>query len=185
LIDYGAHDSMAAMATAEIRRTACSLDCFDACGIVAEVADDRIVRIGGDPSIRSRAAPSATRSTITCATASTIPTASCIPPQVERALAASGVDDALDLIAEKLTRAKERHGTLAVLYHKGNGSFAASRSWASASSTSTAASRKPSAGSAVARPIMDDAVLRSVRDPRPARSRRAHAAVPDLGPEPA
>ena len=38
------------MATLHTRRTACSLDCFDACGIVAEVADGRIVRIGGDPS---------------------------------------------------------------------------------------------------------------------------------------
>jgi anaerobic selenocysteine-containing dehydrogenase len=40
---------MTRMATMETRRTACSLDCFDACGIVAEVQDGRIVRIGGDP----------------------------------------------------------------------------------------------------------------------------------------
>src|SRR5262249_14531722 len=33
-------------------------------------------------------------------------------------------DDALDLIAEKLTRTRERHGSRSVLYHKGNGSFA-------------------------------------------------------------
>ena len=32
-----------------MRRTACSLDCFDACGIVAELDNGRIVRIGGDP----------------------------------------------------------------------------------------------------------------------------------------
>src|SRR2546427_12199109 len=30
-------------------KTACPLDCFDACGVVAEVDADRIVRIGGDP----------------------------------------------------------------------------------------------------------------------------------------
>src|SRR3989442_14255498 len=30
-------------------KTACPLDCFDACGVVAEVDGDRIVRIGGDP----------------------------------------------------------------------------------------------------------------------------------------
>jgi hypothetical protein len=35
------------MATREIRRTPCSLDCFDACGIVAEVAEGCIVRLGG------------------------------------------------------------------------------------------------------------------------------------------
>ena len=33
---------MTRMATMETRRTACSLDCFDACGIVAEVQDGRI-----------------------------------------------------------------------------------------------------------------------------------------------
>src|SRR5260370_23118707 len=32
-----------------IVKTACPLDCFDACGVVAEVDGDRIVRLGGDP----------------------------------------------------------------------------------------------------------------------------------------
>jgi anaerobic selenocysteine-containing dehydrogenase len=36
----------------------------------------------------------------------------------------SSWDDALDFIAGKLTKTKARHGTLSVLYHKGNGSFA-------------------------------------------------------------
>lgn len=33
----------------EIRPTACSYDCFDACGILAEVKDGRILRLRGDP----------------------------------------------------------------------------------------------------------------------------------------
>ncbi len=32
-----------------IVRTACSLDCFDACGIVAHVRDGWIERLAGDP----------------------------------------------------------------------------------------------------------------------------------------
>jgi len=66
-----------------IVKTACPLDCFDACGVVAEVDGDRIVR--------------------------------------ERV----GWDEALDLAASKLGLARDRHGSLAVLFHRGNGSFAA------------------------------------------------------------
>jgi len=113
------------MATLHTRRTACSLDCFDACGIVAEVADGRIVRIGGDPDhpitrgalcnkvnhyLRDRFYHSDRQ----------------LHPlrKIEGRWERVAWDDALDLIAEKLTRAKARHGTLSVLYHKGNGSFA-------------------------------------------------------------
>ena len=31
-----------------IVKTACPLDCFDACGVIAEVEGDRILRIRGD-----------------------------------------------------------------------------------------------------------------------------------------
>jgi hypothetical protein len=67
------------MATTEIRRTACSLDCFDACGIVAEVADGRIARLGGDPDHPFTRGALCKRSITTCAIASTIPTASFTP----------------------------------------------------------------------------------------------------------
>ena len=118
-------DSMAPMATTETRRTACSLDCFDACGIVAEVDDGRIVRIGGDPQhpitrgalcnkvnhyLRDRFYHRDRQ----------------LHPlrKVDGGWQRIAWDDALDLIAERLARVKQEHGTLSVLYHKGNGSFA-------------------------------------------------------------
>ena len=116
---------MAAMTTTEIRRTACSLDCFDACGIVAEVADGRIVRIGGDPE------HPITRGALCNKVNHYLHDRFYHPDRQLHPLRKVGGrwqrlawDDALDLIAEKLTRAKARHGTLSVLYHKGNGSFA-------------------------------------------------------------
>ena len=44
-----------------IVKTACPLDCFDACGVIAEVEGDRILRIRGMPSTPSRGAPCARR----------------------------------------------------------------------------------------------------------------------------
>ena len=125
MIGQEVRDSMAAMTTTEIRRTACSLDCFDACGIVAEVADGRIVRIGGDPE------HPITRGALCNKVNHYLHDRFYHPDRQLHPLRKVGGrwqrlawDDALDLIAEKLTRAKARHGTLSVLYHKGNGSFA-------------------------------------------------------------
>jgi len=116
---------MAAMATTEIRRTACSLDCFDACGIVAEVADGRIVRIGGDPEHPITRGALCNKVNHYLRDRFYHPDRQLHPlRKVSGRWQRLAWDDALDLIAEKLTRAKERHGTLAVLYHKGNGSFA-------------------------------------------------------------
>jgi anaerobic selenocysteine-containing dehydrogenase len=107
------------------RRTACSLDCFDACGIVAEVADGRIVRLGGDP------AHPFTRGALCNKVNHYLRDRFYHPDrQLHPLRKANGAwqrlswDDALDLIVGKLTEAKQRHGTLSVLYHKGNGSFA-------------------------------------------------------------
>ena len=113
------------MATTEIRRTACSLDCFDACGIVAEVENGRIVRIGGDPE------HPITRGALCNKVNHYLRDRFYHRDRHLHPLRKTNGnwqrlawDDALDLIAEKLTRAKERDGTLSVLYHKGNGSFA-------------------------------------------------------------
>src|SRR5437762_421163 len=116
---------MAAMATTEIRRTACSLDCFDACGIVAEVADGRIVRIGGDPEHPITRGALCNKVNHYLRDRFYHPDRQLHPlRKVNGRWQRLAWDDALDLIAEKLTRAKARHGTLSVLYHKGNGSFA-------------------------------------------------------------
>src|SRR5690349_8254084 len=116
---------MTPMPTTELRRTACSLDCFDACGIVAEVADGRIVRIGGDPE------HPITRGALCNKVNHYLRDRFYHPDRQLHPLRNVGGrwqrvtwDDALDLIAEQLTRARERDGTLSVLYHKGNGSFA-------------------------------------------------------------
>ncbi len=125
LIHHNVRDSMAAMAATEIRHTACSLDCFDACGIVAEVADGRIVRIGGDPE------HPITRGALCNKVNHYLRDRFYHPDRQLHPLRKTngrwqrlGWADALDLIAEKLLGTKERHGTLSVLYHKGNGSFA-------------------------------------------------------------
>jgi anaerobic selenocysteine-containing dehydrogenase len=113
------------MATLHTRRTACSLDCFDACGIVAEVADGRIVRIGGDPSHPITRGALCNKVNHYLRDRFYHPDRQLHPlRKLEGRWQRVAWDDALDLIAEKLTRAKARHGTLSVLYHKGNGSFA-------------------------------------------------------------
>jgi anaerobic selenocysteine-containing dehydrogenase len=112
------------MAT-EIRRTACSLDCFDACGIVAEVDNGRIVRIGGDPDHPITRGALCNKVNHYLRDRFYHPDRQVHPlRKVDGGWQRLAWNDALDLIAEKLTRAKARHGTLSVLYHKGNGSFA-------------------------------------------------------------
>jgi len=111
--------------TTEIRRTACSLDCFDACGIVAEVADGRIVRLGGDPEHPFTRGALCNKVNHYLRDRFDHPDRQLHPlRKVDGAWRRLAWDDALDLIAERLTRVKARHGTLSVLYHKGNGSFA-------------------------------------------------------------
>jgi anaerobic selenocysteine-containing dehydrogenase len=111
------------MATA---RTACSLDCFDGCGIVAEVEDGRIVGLRGDPEHPF------TRGVL-CRKVNGYLDARHY--HAERQLhplrrqdgewRRISWDDALDLTAERLSAIRERHGSLAVLYHRGNGSMGA------------------------------------------------------------
>lgn len=116
---------MGAMPTVEIRRTACSLDCFDACAIVAEVADGRIVRIGGDPAHPITRGALCNKVNHYLRDRFYHPDRQLHPlRKVDGRWQRVTWDDALDLIADKLARAKERDGTLSVLYHKGNGSFA-------------------------------------------------------------
>ena len=112
------------MAT-ELRRTACSLDCFDACGIVAEVADGRITRLGGDPAHPFTRGALCNKVNHYLRDRFYHPDRQLHPlRKVHGRWQRLGWDDVLDLIAERLARAKSRHGTLSVLYHKGNGSFA-------------------------------------------------------------
>jgi anaerobic selenocysteine-containing dehydrogenase len=113
------------MAGLTTRRTACSLDCFDACGIIAHVEDGRIVRLGGDPEHPF------TRGALCHKVNHYLERRFYHPDRLlhpQRRTKAGwqrvSWDDALDLTAEHLRRARDRHGSLSVLYHKGNGSFA-------------------------------------------------------------
>lgn len=113
------------MATTEIRRTACSLDCFDACGIVAEVADGRIARLGGDPEHPFTRGALCNKVNHYLRDRFYHPDRQLHPlRRVNGSWQRLAWDDALDLIADRLLRTRERHGSLSVLYHKGNGSFA-------------------------------------------------------------
>jgi anaerobic selenocysteine-containing dehydrogenase len=113
------------MAVREVRRTACSLDCFDACGIVAEVSGGRIVRLGGDPDHPFTRGALCHKVNHYLRDRFYHPDRQLHPlRKVDGRWRPLTWDDALDLIADRLTRARERHGTLSVLYHKGNGSFA-------------------------------------------------------------
>jgi anaerobic selenocysteine-containing dehydrogenase len=111
----------------EIRRTACSFDCPDACGVLAEVKDGRILRLAGDP------AHPFTRGALCRKVNRYLGERYYSPERILHPLrrtAAGGWErvsweDALDLAAERLEAARRRHGSLTTLYHKGNGSFAA------------------------------------------------------------
>lgn len=108
------------------RLTACSLDCPDACAVLAEVQDGRIVRLAGDPTHPF------TRGALCRKTNRFLADRQYHPDRLTHPLRRTpagwqriGWDDALDLVADHLDRARRRDGPLAALYHKGNGSFAA------------------------------------------------------------
>lgn len=116
---------MTPTAGAELRRTACSFDCFDACGVLAEVKDGRILRLAGDP------AHPFTRGALCQKVNRYLQERYYNAERVVHPLRRTARgwqrlawDDALDLAAERLETARRRHGSLTVLYHKGNGSFA-------------------------------------------------------------
>jgi anaerobic selenocysteine-containing dehydrogenase len=110
-----------------IVKTACPLDCFDACGVIAEVEGDRILRIRGD------AEHPITRGALCKKVNSFLADRQYNAERITRPLMrapggswrAIGWDEALDLAARKLAEARARHGSQSVLFHRGNGSFAA------------------------------------------------------------
>lgn len=117
---------MTSAGSIELRRTACSFDCFDACGVVAEVEGGRILRLSGDPHHPF------TRGALCQKVNRYLQERYYHAERVVHPLRRVGAgwerttwDEALDLAAARLEAARQRHGSLSVLYHKGNGSFAA------------------------------------------------------------
>jgi len=104
----------------------CPLDCFDACGVVAEVEGDRIVRLRGDvdhPITRGALCRKVNRFLQDRHYSAERVTTPLL--RARGGWRSIGWDDALDLAADHLARTRERHGPHAVLFHRGNGSFAA------------------------------------------------------------
>jgi anaerobic selenocysteine-containing dehydrogenase len=104
---------------ARLVRTACPLDCWDTCTLLVEVVDGRAVAVRGDPDHEI------TRG-FCCAKAQMQLERACDPARLRRplirrggkqgALVPAGWDEALDLVAERLLEARERHGAASVFF---------------------------------------------------------------------
>src|SRR5262245_61138083 len=104
-------------------RTACTRDCPDACQIVATVDEGRVTRLRGDP------AHPITRGFLCYRTDHFLERQysdeRLTQPLVRRggALAPAGWDEALDLVAQKLAEARDRHGPNSILHYQSGGSL--------------------------------------------------------------
>src|SRR2546430_16818146 len=105
-------------------KTACPLDCFDACGVVAEVDGDRIVRIGGDPEHPF------TRGALCRKVNRFLVDRQYNSERITHPLRRGshgweriGWDEAFDPAASKLPPARDPPGSLSGLLPRGNGSF--------------------------------------------------------------
>src|SRR5262245_29047683 len=108
--------------TEVVRRTTCSRDCPDACGILGTVVDGRVVRLRGDP------AHPVTRGFL-CFRTSRYPDLQYGPdrltqPMLRRGNAFSPVswEEALSLIADKLTLVRAESGPAAIFHYRSGGS---------------------------------------------------------------
>ncbi len=98
-------------------RTACPLDCWDACALLVDVEDGRAVSVRGDPDhpvTRGFACPKAQRQLERLYSPERL-----LHPLIRPARGADfkqvSWDAALDLVAERLSAVKERYGSLGVL----------------------------------------------------------------------
>lgn len=108
------------------RRTACSLDCFDACGVLASVDGDRLVGLRGDPEHPF------TRGALCKKVNRYLETRQYSSERVTHPLRRTrsgwrrvSWPEALDEAASRLGEARDRSGSLSVLWHRGNGSYGA------------------------------------------------------------
>jgi len=107
-------------------RTACSLDCPDACGVIARVEGDRIVSLRGDPEHPFTRGALCQKVNRYLETRLYHPERQLYPLRRTRTgWKRVSWDEALDEAAERLATARAEHGSLSLLYHRGNGSMAA------------------------------------------------------------
>lgn len=102
-------------------RLACPLDCFDACGLLARVADGRVVRLTGDPAHPFTAGR-------ICTKGKQLAVRRDHPDRLRRPLLRCAGrlepvswDTALDWLAEVLARVRRELGPAAVLHYAGSG----------------------------------------------------------------
>ena len=105
------------------KHTACNRDCPDACGIIATVEGDRVVRLQGDPNHPITQG-------FLCHRTSRFLERQYSPdrittPLVRRggALVAIGWDEALSMAADHMLRIREESGGAAILYYRCGGSM--------------------------------------------------------------
>ncbi len=109
--------------TRRVVHTTCNRDCPDACGIVAEVAGERIVRLRGDP------AHPVTRGFL-CYRTQLFLERQYAPERLTEPLIRRGdrlepatLDEALDLCARELVRIRAESGPAAILHYRSGGSL--------------------------------------------------------------
>ena len=113
------------MAGPELRRTTCSRDCPDACGILATVEDGRVTHLAGDPD------HPVTRGFLCYRTSHFLPLQygrdRLTTPLLRKdgALAPASWDEALDFVAARLEAIKRESGGAAVFHYRSGGSLGA------------------------------------------------------------
>lgn len=107
------------------KRTICNRDCPDACGLIATIEDDRLVRVEGDPD------HPITRG-IVCARTRRFPARQHHPERLRTPLIRTDTgfreatwDEALERIADVLLTIREESGPEAILHYRSGGSLGA------------------------------------------------------------
>lgn len=107
----------------ETRRSLCNRDCPDACGLIAEVEGDRLVALRGDPDHPVTAG-------FLCFRTSRFPALAAGPDRVRAPLIRRGgklvetsLDEALDLVAERLLAIRAESGPAAIFHYRSGGSL--------------------------------------------------------------
>lgn len=108
-----------------MRRTTCNRDCPDACGILAEVRDGRVVRLRGDPS-------HPVTQGFLCFRTNRFLDRQYHPNRILKPLLRRGdrqieigFDEAIDIAAERLSTIRAESGPAAILHYRSGGSLGA------------------------------------------------------------
>lgn len=111
------------MSDARSVHTTCNRDCPDACGLIADVENGRVVALRGDPD-------HPVTQGFLCYRTSRFPKRQYDPARITKPLLRRGdrqieipLDEALDIAAEKLVEIKKANGPAAILHYRSGGSL--------------------------------------------------------------